>query len=142
MILPTSVESGEVSPEGGTFAFMQFFQLDKTLFSDAPQPVAENMVGRDTLYSESLARPNDRCHIKKARLIDNKDGTNTELIRQSLPYVHPEGGSLDRGPMSDGIFFVAFGQSSKVFSNILENILGVEKSAFTEDLMISNVQGR
>ena len=116
--------------------------FDKTVFSDAPQPVSENMIGRDTVYNEALARPNERCHIKRARLIDPKDGTNTELLRQSLPYTRPEKGSLDRGPMNDGIFFVAFGQSSKIFSDILENILGIEKSAFTTDLLLINVQGR
>lgn len=140
LILPTSVESGQVSPEGGTFAFVQFFEFDKNVFSEAPQPVSEHMIGRNTV-SEALARPADRCHIRRARLIDSKDGTNTELLRQSLPYVYTAGGTLDRGPISDGVFFVAFGQSSKVFSEVINNILGHEKS-FTQDLLLTNVQGR
>ena len=142
LILPTDVEKGQISPEGGTFAFVQFFQFDKDVFSDAPQPVSEHMVGRDTLFSEALARPNERCHIKRARLINSVDGTNTELLRQSLPYVVPPEGGLDRGPVSNGVFFVAFGQSTKIFSDILENMLGDETSKFTQDLMITHVQGR
>ena len=137
--------NGQISPEGGTFAFIQFFQFDKTALSDVSQPVSENMIGRDSLCSEVLARPNDRCHVKKARLISTKDGSNTELIRQSLPYV-PEmstsqTGNADRGPMSDGLFFVAFGQSAQKFSDVLNNILGEARSAFTDDLLITNVQG-
>ncbi len=142
LILPTTVEKGQISPEGGTFAFVQFFEFDKAIFSDAPQPVSEHMIGRDTLFSEALARPNDRCHIKRARLVNPVDGTNTELLRQSLPYVVPQGGALDRGPVSDGVFFVAFGQSTKIFSDVLENILGDGTSPFTQDLLITNVQGR
>ena len=134
------MDQGEVSPEGGTFAFVQFFQFDKTLFSDATQPHLENMIGRDVIYSESLAKADERCHIKRARLIDPKDGSNTELLRQSLPFT-PKG-HPDLGPMNDGIFFVAFGQSAKVFSDILGNILGDEKSTFIQDLLIKNVQGR
>ena len=143
LLLPTSsVDQGEVSPEGGTFAFMQFFQLDKTLFSDATHPQLENMIGRDVINSESLARPDEHCHIKRARLIDPKDGSNTELLRQSLPFNTPKGPpDLDRGPMNDGVFFVAFGQSAKVFSDILGNIFG-DKKAFIQDLLIKNVQGR
>lgn len=140
--MPTAVKDGQISPEGGTFAFVQFFEFDKTVFNEAPQPVSEHMIGRDATFSEALARPNDRCHIRKARLIDPKDGSNTELLRQSLPYTHPRVASQDRGPMSDGLFFVAFGQSSKIFSDVLDNILGDEKSPFTQDLMITNVQGR
>lgn len=146
LIPPLPADEGQVSPEGGTFAFIQFFHFDKTVLSDVSQPVSENMIGRDSLYSEVLVRPNDRCHIKKARMINPKDGSNTELIRQSLPYVAPltatkEVANADRGPMSDGLFFVAFGQSAQRFSDILNNILGKAKSAFTDDLLITNVQG-
>ena len=137
------MKNGEISPEGGTFAFVQFFQFDKTVFSEAPQPISENMIGRDSLFSEALARPNERAHIKRARLISGKDGSNTELLRQSLPFTHPKDDlKLDRGPISDGVFFVAFGQSAKIFSDVLEHILGDEKSPFTQDLMLTNVQGR
>ena len=146
LIPPLPADDGQVSPEGGTFAFMQFFQFDKTAISDLSQPVSENMIGRDSLRSEALVRLNDRCHIKRARIISPKDGSNTELIRQSLPYVFQRNptqgpGSADRGPMSDGLFFVAFGQSAQRFSDILNNILGKPKSAFTDDLLITNVQG-
>ena len=146
LIPPLPVHDGQISPEGGTFAFIQFFQFDKTALSDVSQPVSENMIGRDSLCSEVLARPNDRCHIKRARIISPKDGSNTEIIRQSLPYVAPlsstqESENADRGPMSDGLFFVAFGQSAQRFSDILNNILGKPKSAFTDDLLITNVQG-
>lgn len=139
------VAHGQVNPEGGTFAFVQFFQFDKTALSDLAQPVSENMIGRDSLSSEVLARLNDRCHIKKARLINHKDGSNTELLRQSLPYSPDptsESNNADRGPMSDGLFFVAFGQSAKRFSDILFSILGHADSPFTQDLLITNVQGR
>lgn len=147
LIPPLPAHDGQVSPEGGTFAFIQFFQFDKTALSDLSQPVSENMIGRDSLCSEVLARPNDRCHIRRARMISPKDGSNTEFIRQSLPYVAPlpnqesEIHVADRGPMSDGLFFVAFGQSAQKFSDILNNILGKAKSAFTDDLLITNVQG-
>lgn len=146
LIPPLPAGEGQVSPEGGTFAFIQFFQFDKTALSDVSQPVSENMIGRDSLCSEVLVRPNERCHIKKARMIDAKDGSNTELIRQSLPYAPllnatKDDVTADRGPMSDGLFFVAFGQSAQRFSDILNNILGKAKSAFTDDLLITNVQG-
>lgn len=146
LIPPLPADEGQVSPEGGTFAFIQFFRFDKTALSDLSQPVSENMIGRDSLCSEVLVRPNDRCHIKKARMISPKDGSNTELIRQSLPFTVSstttyEGENADRGPMSDGLFFVAFGKSAKRFSKILNNILGRAKSAFTDDLLITNVQG-
>lgn len=139
------VKEGQISPEGGTFAFVQFFHFDKTALSDNSQPVSENMIGRDSLCGEVLARMNDRCHVKRARVISPKDGSNTELIRQSLPYFPDQSslltGNADRGPMSDGHFFVAFGQSAQRFSDILNNILGHAKSFFTEDLLITNVQG-
>lgn len=146
LIPPLPADEGQVSPEGGTFAFIQFFRFDKTALSDMSQPVSENMIGRDSLCSEVLVRPNERCHIKKARIVSPKDGSNTELIRQSLPYEVPVptanmGANSDRGPMSDGLFFVAFGKSAKRFSKILNNILGRAKSAFTDDLLITNVQG-
>ena len=138
-------DDGQISPEGGTFAFIQFFKFDKTALSDVSQPVSENMIGRDSLCSEVLARPNDRCHVKRARVISPVDGSNTELIRQSLPFVASkeslQSGNADRGPLSDGLFFVAFGKSAKRFSEVLNNILGHPKSAFTDDLLITNVQG-
>ena len=144
LIPPLPADEGQASPEGGTLAFIQFFQFDKTALSDLSQPVSENMIGRDSLCSEVLVRPNDRCHIKKARMISPRDGSNTELVRQSLaapPTTTNEGANADRGPMSDGLFFVAFGKSAKRFSKILNNILGRAKSAFTDDLLITNVQG-
>lgn len=143
LILPTTVEEGEISPEGGTFAFLQFFKFDKSVLNDAPQPLSEHMIGRHAVDSEVLARLDEHAHIKRARLMNSKDGSNTELLRQSLPYnvPKPERASGDKGPMSDGTLFVAFGQSSQVFSDILGNILGHEKSPFTQDLMIGNVQG-
>ena len=145
LIPPFPVKCGQISPEGGTFAFIQFFKFDKTAISDLSQPVSETMIGRDSLCSEVLARPNDRCHIKRARVISPKDGSNTELIRQSLPFVASKesqlSGNADCGPLSDGLFFVAFGQSAQRFSDILKNILGKPKSAFTDDLLITNVQG-
>ena len=142
LIPPLPADEGQVSPEGGTFAFIQFFRFDKTALSDISQPVSENMIGRDSLCSEVLVRPNDRCHIKKARMISPKDGTNTELIRQSLPYAVSSTTSYEgENAMSDGLFFVAFGKSAKRFSKILNNILGRAKSAFTDDLLITNVQG-
>lgn len=52
-----AVEDGQVNPVGGTFAFVQFFQFDKIVFNEASQPVAENMVSRDSHYSEVLPRP-------------------------------------------------------------------------------------
>ena len=133
------VSHNEISPEGGTFAFMQFFTFDRPVFTETSQPITENMIGRTSTYSETLARLDERCHIKRARVISPKDGTNTELIRQSLPHV-VESKGLDRGPLTSGLFFVAFGKSSKRFDTILNSILG-DPDGFTQDLMINNVQG-
>ena len=138
--MPT--KHGQVNPEGGTFAFVQFFHIDKEVMNDASQPVSESMIGRNSLSSETLVKLHDRCHIKRARLVSKRDGTNTELIRQSLPYNAPKIPDKDRGPMSDGLFFVAFGQSAQKFSDILDNILGHPNSKFTDDLLITNVQGK
>lgn len=130
-----------LNPEGGTFAFIQFFEFDKSALRDVSQPISENMIGRDSMYSEALARLDERCHIKRARVIDPQNGTNTELIRQSLPFF-PEGNDHDRGPMSNGLFFVAFGQSAQRFSDILNNLLGPSDTPFTQDLLLNHVQGR
>ena len=135
-------DSNGTSSEGGTFAFVQFFDIDKTVLSKSSQAVAEKIIGRESMYSEVLPHPADRCHIKRARLISEKDGSNTELIRQSLPFFKPRAPDVDRGPVQDGLFFVAFGQSAQKFSNILDNILGDPKDTFTTDLLIINVQGR
>ena len=93
------------------------------------------------MYSETLARLDDRCHIKRARLINSRDGTNTELLRQSLPFVPSSDKSVDRGPMSEGLFFVAFGKSAERLSDIVQNLFGHSKALFTEDLMLTHVHG-
>lgn len=129
------------NPEGGCFAFVQFFKFDKTALNEYSIPISENMIGRDSIFSESLARLDDRCHIKRARLIDSRDGSNTELLRQSLPFVPEKHQEADRGPMSEGLFFVAFGKSAERFSDIVQNIFGDSKSFFTQDLMLTHVQG-
>ena len=130
-----------MDPEGGTFSFVQDFIFDKEAFSENSQPVIENMIGRDSLYGETLARPVERCHVKRARIIDPVDGSNTNLLRQALPLFLPKlGGSSN--PMSDGLAFVAFGQSASTFSQILDHILGLGKEApFVPDMMMTNVQG-
>ncbi len=129
------------NPEGGCFSFVQFFKFDKSAINEFSLPISENMIGRDSVYSESLPRLDDRCHIKRARLIDSRDGTNTELLRQSLPFVPERNPNVDRGPMSEGLFFVAFGKSAERFSDIIQNIFGGSKSLFTQDLMLTHVQG-
>ena len=134
------VSSNEVNPDGGTFAFVQFFEFDRPVLTKSSQPISENMIGRDSVYSETLARLDERCHVKRARVVDPKDGTNTELIRQALPYV-VEKKDLDRGPLTNGLFFVAFGKSAERFDKILGNILG-EPDGFTTDLLMNNVQGK
>ncbi len=129
------------NPEGGCFAFVQFFKFDKSALQESSTPITENMIGRDSVYSETLARLDDRCHVKKARLINSRDGTNTELLRQSLPFVPDSHKDVDRGPMSEGLFFVAFGKSAERFSDIVENLFGPSKSLFTQDLMLTHVHG-
>lgn len=132
---------GQISPEGGTFAFVQFFQFDNRVLKGVSQPVFENMIGRASNSSETLARLDPWCHIKRARLISPRDGTNTELIRQPLPYV-PQRSNGSRGPTSKGLFFVAFGKSVQRFFEILRHMLGPTDTYFTHDLLLSNVQGR
>ena len=129
----------DVNPDGGTFAFVQFFKFDKPALTSNSQPISENMIGRDSIFSETLARLDERCHVKRARVIDRKDGTNTELIRQALPYVVQS--DTDLGPRTNGLFFVAFGKSAERFATVLKNILG-EPDGFTTDLLMNNVQGK
>lgn len=132
---------GQISPEGGTFAFVQFFQFDNPVLSGYSQPALENMIGRASSTSEVLAHLDQQCHIKKARIISHKDGTNTELIRQPLPYV-PQSSIGSRGPSTEGLFFVAFGKSVQRFFEILRNMLGSADSYFTHDLLLTRVQGQ
>ena len=130
-----------MSPEGGTFAFVQFFQFDNPAFKESSQPVLENMIGRSSGSSETLAHLDKRCHIKRARIIRPTDGTNTELLRQPLPYV-PRGSHGSEGPSTKGLLFVAFGKSVERFFEILENMFGPAKTHFTHDLLLSHVQGK
>lgn len=133
---------------GATFAFIQLFIFDKPVLNDASQPVMENMIGRDSLYSEAIVRPHERCHIKRARVISPEDGSNTELLRQSFPiFLDKEDVIGDREPMPDGALFVAFGKSAERFSEILLHIFGKDeeirgrKVRFTDDLLLNNVDG-
>ena len=127
---------------------MQLFIFDKPVLNDASQPITENMIGRDSLFSEALVRPNERCHIKKARVINPEDGSNTELIRQSFPiFLQKKEPGVDRDPTSDGIIFVAFGKSAQRFSDIVSNLFGEDRREvvkgrtvqFTDDLLLTNV---
>ena len=133
-----------MDPQGGTFSFVQDFIFDREAFSDNSQPVIENMIGRDSLYGETLARPVERCHIKRARIINPVDGSNTDLLRQALPLWLPKLGSGSNS-ISDGLAFVAFGQSASIFARILDNILclhvGGKEAPFVPDMLITNVQG-
>ena len=140
LLSPMPVFNNDVNPDGGTFAFVQFFEFDKPALTSNSQPISENMIGRDSIFSETLARLDERCHVKRARVIDRKDGTNTELIRQALPYV-VQSSDTDYGPDTNGLFFVAFGKSAERFATILKNILG-EPDGFTTDLLMNNVQGK
>lgn len=141
LIPPLPATKGQISPEGGTFAFVQFFQFDNHVLKGVSQPVFENMIGRASNSSETLAHLDPWCHIKRARLISQRDGTNTELIRQPLPYV-PQRSSGSRGPTSKGLFFVAFGKSVQCFFTILKHMFGPTDTYFTHDLLLTNVQGR
>lgn len=134
------VEEGVINPEGGAFSFLQFFHFDQSTFLEASQPRLETMIGRDSKFSETLPKLDERSHIKRARLIDSKNGTNTELLRQALPYYYASGGG-ERGPMGDGLMFVAFGQSAQRFSDIIENMLGPPGSWFVQDQLLSHVRG-
>ena len=98
---------GGIDCDGGTFAFTQFFEFDQHIFLNSSDPQKEMMIGRNS-DGEVLPRLDDRAHLKKARLVNDSDGTNLELLRQALP--HPDG-----GPISKGLFFVAFGKSIDVF---------------------------
>lgn len=127
---------------------MQLFIFDKPVLNDSSQPVTENMVGRESLFSEALVRPHERCHIKRARVISPEDGSNTELIRQSFPFfLQKKKPGVDRDPTSDGVIFVAFGKSAQRFSEIVSNIFGEDDVEvlkgrtvqFTDDLLLTNV---
>lgn len=132
---------GHISPEGGTFAFVQFFRFDNPVLMGTSQPALENMIGRSSSNSETLAHLDRFCHIKRARIISHKDGSNTELIRQPLPYIpHSTNGS--HGPSTRGLFFVAFGQSVQRFFEILKSMFGPSEAIFTRDLLLTHVQGR
>lgn len=136
--MPTK-EENDPDPAGGTFVFVQFFQFDNTAIQRNSQPMTEHIIGRDSNYSETLAVLDDRCHIKRARIISKDDGSNTELLRQSLPYTPSKG---KRGPEEEGLFFVAFGQSIQRLYEILSNLFGQPETYFVDDLFLTHVQGR
>ena len=135
--MPTA--KNEVDPAGGTFVFVQFFQFDNTAIQRNSQPMVEHIIGRDSTYSETLAVLDERCHIKRARVISKVDGSNTEILRQSLPYT-PMKGLM--GPDEEGLFFVAFGHSIQRIFEILKNLLGNPDAYFVDDLFLTHVQGR
>ena len=141
LVPPEPTTKGQISPEGGTFAFVQFFEFDNPVLRESSQPALENMIGRASKNNETLAHLDHWCHIKRARIISQKDGTNTELIRQPLPYV-PKSTSGSCGPSSKGLFFVAFGKSVQQFFKILRNMFGPADTFFTHDLLLTHVQGR
>ena len=96
------------------------------------------MVGRD-VYGEILPRLQERSHVKRARVISKKDGTNFEILRQALPYVPKSGVS---GPQEKGLFFVGFGKSVARFFDILRNLYGRAEAAFMKDSMLTHVMGK
>ncbi len=140
LVPPTHVSANQFDPYGSTFAFVQFFEFDVPPLNNSAQPISENMIGRDSVHSETLARLDERSHVKRARIIDPKDGSNAEFIRQPLPYVVSNDNG-DSGPRTNGLFFVAFGQSAERFKNILKQLFGDPKG-FTMDLLMHNVQGK
>ena len=95
------------------------------------------MVGRD-VYGETLPRLQERAHVKRARVISKKDGTNIEILRQALPYA-PESGV--HGPQEKGLFFVAFGKSIARFFDVLQNLYGQPESVFVKDRMLTHATG-
>lgn len=102
---------GAVDCDGGTFAFTQFFRFDQHIFLESSDPQKEIMIGRNS-EGEMIPRLDDRSHVKKARLVSKVDGTSFELLRRALPF-EPLKGRI--GPVSKGLFFVAFGKSFDVF---------------------------
>ena len=130
-----SPKAGESNCEGGTFAFIQKFRFDVTVFSDSPIPVKENMIGRDGTYSETLANIEERAHVKRARSIRPEDGTNAEFLRQALPIV------TSKSHLEHGLFFAAFGKSIQRFFEIFQNMFGDPTTDFTHDLLLTHVQG-
>ena len=135
--MPTTMN--QVDPAGGTFVFVQFFQFDNSAIQRNSQPMTEYLIGRDSTYSETLAVLDERCHIKRARVISQVDGSNTEILRQSLPYTPCKG---SKGPEEEGLFFVAFVQSIQRIFDILKNLLGNPNASFVDDLFLTHVQGR
>ena len=134
---------GDAGCNGGSFAFTQFFNLDKSALKDTVDPVKEIMIGRRIQSSEVLPTADERSHVKRARLISKVDGTNTEILRQSLPFVPAP--SL-MGPIEDGFFFIAFAKSFNVFFDILKSMTGWTEArpqqAFSHDLLLTHAQGK
>ena len=128
---------------GGSFAFTQFFRFDKHALKDMVDPVKEIMVGRCIGTGEVLPTPDERSHVKRARLISKDDGTNTEILRQSLPFA-PAPNVF--GPIEEGFFFIAFANSINVFFDILKSMTGWStqhpQQEFTHDLLLTHAQGK
>ena len=128
---------------GGSFALTQFFQFDSHALNNMVDPVKEIMVGRSIRTSEVLPTPDERSHVKRARLISKKDGTNTEIFRQSLPFAPAP---HVQGPLEKGFFFIAFANSINVFFDILKNMTGWSthhpQQEFTHDLLLTHAQGK
>ncbi len=127
-----------VSCDGGTFAFTQKFLFDVVTIENSADPVKEVMIGRDTL-GRFLPHMDEQSHIKRARLIDSKTGSNVELLRQALS-VNPE--KAEGGPTERGLFFVAFTKSFQQVFDILDRLLGKPRSPFSNDLLMKNVIGK
>ena len=125
------------SCNGGSFAFTQFFDFDTHALDDMTDPVKEIMIGRN-VSGEVLPTSDERSHIKRARLISKEDGTNTEILRQSLPYA-PD--PQKDGPNEQGFFFVGFMKGVNELYDILKSLTGWPQKAFTHDLLITHAQG-
>lgn len=134
--IPTP-EAG-VSCDGGTFAFTQTFLFDVDTIENSADPVKEVMIGRDTL-GRFLPHMDEQSHIKRARFINSKTGSNVELLRQALSF---QSKREDSGPVEKGLLFVAFTKSFQDVYDILNRLLGKPHSAFSIDLLMKNVLGK
>ena len=95
------------------------------------------MIGRD-INGETLPKLLETSHVKRARLIREKDGTNTEILRQALPV---QIDSEETGSQEKKMHFVAFGKSIGTFFEILRRMYGKPEDAFVKDRLMAHAMG-
>lgn len=118
--LSAQVIVGDEDPyyRGAACVLQQKFKHNWDMLNDMTAIEKENMIGRD-MNDTILPTHDDRSHIKCVRQQDGRRAT-LSILRQALPYGHSRSGKGNE----EGVYFVAYGKSGKVFDDLIDGIQG------------------